>query len=184
MQHEWHTAVVFERSEGLPYLPALDQEFPNARFLEAGWGDQKFYQAEKTNSGLALRAIFLPTDSVLHIVGMKSTPQQYYPNSQAYTIRVSRPGFQKIIEYINNSFQPDENGPNIKLGKGNYEDSQFYRAKGAYHALNTCNNWTAKVIRASGFPITPLYAVTAGNVVYQLRSHRRKSEVQATHSAH
>lgn len=171
MSHGWHTSVVFDRSEARPYLPVLDREFPNARFLEAGWGDQEFYRAKGMNTGLALGAIFLPTDSVLHIVAMHSRPQQYYPNSQTRAILVSKPGYQEIIQYINNSFWLDKNGQNSKLGKGLFGDSQFYRAKGTYHAFNTCNNWTAKAIRASGFPITPFYAVTANNVMYQLRSH-------------
>ena len=175
MSHGWHTSVVFDNNEARYHLPALEGKFIAAKFLEAGWGDQDFYQAEEMNSGIALRAILLPTRSVLQVIALDNRPQTHYPDSKVFTIRVSKLGFQKVIKFINDSFSLDEAGRNIKLKTGPHGNYQYYHAKGLYYALSTCNNWTAKAVRASGFPITPLYAITSDNVFHQLESHRSES---------
>jgi hypothetical protein len=38
--------------------------------------------------------------------------------------------------------------------------------------LTTCNVWTARALRAAGFPITPVWALTAANVMFQVESGR------------
>jgi Protein of unknown function (DUF2459) len=49
-----------------------------------------------------------------------------------------------------------------------YGDSKFYSARGRYHLLYTCNTWIADALRAAGLPITPVYAMTAGNLMWQV----------------
>ena len=95
MSHGWHTSVVFDNNEARYYLSALEGEFTAAKFLEAGWGDQDFYQAEEMNSDIALRAILLPTRSVLQVIALDNQPQTHYPDSKVFTIRVSKTGFSE-----------------------------------------------------------------------------------------
>lgn len=47
------------------YLPDLEKRFGSVPFLEFGWGDKGFYQAETISAGLALQAMFWPTDAVM-----------------------------------------------------------------------------------------------------------------------
>ena len=54
----------------------------------------------------------------------------------------------------------------VEVGWG---DRDFYVARDKYFLLRTCNTWTARALRSAGLPITPLYAVTAGNVMGQAR---------------
>ena len=35
-------------------------------------------------------------------------------------------------------------------------------------ACRTCNKWVAQALRSAGCPITPFYALTADNVIYQV----------------
>lgn len=166
--HKWHTGIVFKKNEANPYLSVLDDDFIDAKYLEIGWGDEGYFQAERATSGLALRAIFWPTNSALHVVAVPKDPRLYFPSSEAVRIELSNEGFKKLVGYINDSFAVDEKSKNIKLGKGLYGDSQFYRAKGKYYFLNSCNRWTAKALRTSGFPITTFCAVTSNNILYKV----------------
>ena len=45
----------------------------------------------------------------------------------------------------------------------------LYRARERYFLLKTCNTWTAQALRMTGAPITAPYALTAGNVMGQVR---------------
>ena len=172
VNHGWHTGVIINRAQARPYLPALGSDFLYAEYIEIGWGEEGFYQADEITVGLVLKAVFWPTDSVLHIVAIKGNPKEYFIRSELIEISLSEKGFERLVEAINDTFFLDEQGNSRPLKKGIYGDSRFYQANGSYHAFNTCNIWTARVFRASGFPISPFYASTAGNVMYQLKSYR------------
>ncbi|MGH7276990.1 MAG: DUF2459 domain-containing protein, partial [Candidatus Rokuibacteriota bacterium] len=138
-----------------------------SQFVEVGWGERDFYMAPAGTSGMALRAAVLPGSSVLHIAGFGGPVERYFAASEVVEITLSRRGLEKLAAFIGDAYATDEAGAVIRLGPGQYPQSRFYLARETYHALKTCNTWTAKALRAAGCPITPFYALTAGNVIYQ-----------------
>ena len=118
-------------------------------------------------SGMALRAAFVPSSSVLHVAGFGGPVERYFAASEVVEIKLSRRGLEKLAAFIGDAYATDEAGAVIRLGPGQYPQSRFYLARETYHALKTCNTWTAKALRSAGCPITPFYALTAGNVIYQ-----------------
>ena len=46
---------------------------------------------------------------------------------------------------------------------------RFYAAQGRFHLGNTCNTWTARMLRAAGVDIDPGGVVTAGDLMGRLR---------------
>ena len=72
VNHGWHTGFVVPTSFIHKAVPELKHRFENAPYIEFGWGDNEFYQAEEITSGVTLKAIFLPTDSVVHAVAAVS----------------------------------------------------------------------------------------------------------------
>ena len=66
----------------------------------------------------------------------------------------------------------------MPLGPGQAPVSRFYPARERYYLWRTCNTWTARALRAAGVPITPLYAITAGNVMYQARQSGEEADTQ------
>jgi len=163
----WHTGIVIRRSEvPLGRWPQL-ADFPKEdKYIEVGWGDAGFYQAKQITTRITLKAIFLPTPSVLHVVGFTDSPYESLAGNEILKIQLSGPGFVRLIQFIQDTYAHDAQG---QIGPGLYGDSHFYHAKGSYHMFNTCNHWTALALRVAGYPITPFYAFTAGNVVYQIR---------------
>lgn len=124
----------------------------------------------KPTFGLALRAAFKSTASVLHIVGLPTPPADYFPGAEVLAVRLSPLGFERLSTFIHNTYKRDENNRPIPLGPGWYEDSRFYLAQGQYHLFNTCNNWVAQALRTAGSPINPTFAMTAGSVLSQVRT--------------
>ena len=54
---------------------------------------------------------------------------------------------------------------NQQLGPGLYGKSRFYLSRETYHAFNTCNVWTARVLRDAGCPITPATTLTVDSLM-------------------
>ena len=51
VDHGWHSGLVVEREELQKHLPGL--QAGSAKYLEIGWGEERFYQARETTIGLA-----------------------------------------------------------------------------------------------------------------------------------
>lgn len=169
VNHGWHTGIIVEEQELALSLWQEKDERPAGEYIEFGWGDARFYQAQKITVGLKLRAILFPTGAVLHVVGLSAHPRSYYEGISIMDIRVSREGLQRLIAYLRESYARTAAGKAVLIGSGLQENSLFYEAEGTYSVLNTCNNWAAGALRATGFPITPGYAMTTGNLVYQVK---------------
>jgi len=167
VDHGWHTGVVIPRIEIPPDLWPEQTDFLDFDYLEVGWGDEGFYRAQKITIGLALRAIFIPTPSILHIVGVNAPIDQYFYGSDIIEVELSGEGFRELCSFIDSTFDRGDNSRTTPLGPGIYGPSLFYRASGYYYFPKTCNVWTARAIRRAGAPITPFYAITADNVLYQ-----------------
>ena len=175
VKHAWHTGIIVGRREANLYLPALADEFLNADYLEVGWGDQDYYTAERGNVFLALKAVLWPTKSALRIMGFSKHPRLIFSEDRIVEVIISNQGFINLIRHINNSFALDKDSQNIKLDTIAHGPSQYYLSGEKYHGFKTCNVWTAKALRKTGYPITPFYALRAKNVLFQIRRYKNKS---------
>jgi len=169
--HGWHTGIIIKTEDLQGYLKDLSTDFKGANYLEIGWGDKGFYQTNEITSGLTVKAIFWPTDSILHIVGFYNSPEIAFSQSEVVKINISNNGLIEMLKFIENTFDRDSDNSFIRSKNGLYGWSNFYKAKGNYHVFSTCNNWVAKSIRRTGFPISSFYAATASNVMYQLDNY-------------
>ena len=171
--HGWHAGIILDTAE----IDANDwpeiADFKHRRYVEVGWGDEGFYRSKSVSLGLAARAIFTPTPSVLHVVGFDVHPQQVFVGSDLIELRVSEEGYRRMCRSIQETYALDANGRSESLGPGMYGDSRFYRARGSYYYPNTCNVWTAKTLQQAGLPMTLAFSTTAGGVLGQVKSHGR-----------
>lgn len=169
VSHGWHAGIVIRRADITENLRAISEEFPDAYYLEIGWGDRDYYQTPDPHLGITLAAALLPTASVLHIVGFTDPVQSYFPHSEVISIEVWSTGFENLTDMIAASFAKDEANNIIPLGSGLYGNSYFYLSRERYHLFNTCNVWVARRLRAAGFPIRPIRAITVENLMSQAR---------------
>lgn len=169
VSHGWHTGVIVEATELTRVMPVLAKRFPDAKYLEVGWGDAGFYQADKITAGLAIKALFWPTPTVVHVVGLDAEPERYFPYSEVRKVKVSREGMDQLMRFLKSSFQTTAQGEVIRMRTGLYGDSQFYQGTGDYHLFNGCNKWTSKALYSSGFDIHPTLKITSSSVMRQVR---------------
>ena len=168
VSHGWHVGVVFRGQRLREILPDHDR-LPQHEYLMVGWGDNKYYPSERVRVDLFLRAAFWPTGSVLHLVGFNEPVDSYFRQSEIVRLQLSEQGVEKMTGYIADRFQKEEGDNIVFVSEGLYSNSAFFKARGWYFFPQTSNKWTARVLRESGLPVTPFYAITSGNVMKQAR---------------
>ena len=173
VNHGIHTGIILPQNYAGPYMRTFD-DFKNAKYLEIGWGDETYYQSKVNTLWMGIKALFLPTNSVLHVAALQTEPIVYFAKKEVLPLKLSNRGFIRLVEYIDKSFSLNENNQTIKLQRGLYGKSRFYSAEGIFHLLNTCNTWSAKAIHSSGFPINPYFTFTAENIMYQLKQDEQR----------
>lgn len=173
VSHGWHTGLVVESKLIKALIPQLQQRFATAPYIEFGWGDKGFYQAEDITVALTIQAIFWPTESVIHAVAITEKPEIYFSGSDIENICLDKRQYSRLIDFIKTSFLQNNNGDIIKLSHGIYGDSQFYKGQGDYYLMNTCNKWTAKALKSAGLPISTTFKLTASSVMSFLTDYKK-----------
>ena len=143
-----------------------------ARFYRFGWGDREFYEKvpewDDLTVPIALRSTFLPTPTAMHVVRLGYEPE---PDELIRAVDLTPENYAKLCAHIRAGFACDPVGapqPIAGLGYEGWND-RFYRGTGHYHLFRTCNEWTARGLRAAGvkmarwapFPQCVLYHLPA-----------------------
>ncbi len=118
-----------------------------------GWGDQGFFLQTRTwddfKVSTAANAILLPSKSCMHVTFLCS---EYI--ADAVSVTISEQQYQELVNHIESSFERDSNGQRIQIaGEAYFQTDGFYRAKGRYHFLNTCNSWAGRALKAAGVKV-------------------------------
>ena len=168
----WHTAIVAPRSKVVAtgLLPEA-ADFPDAAFLEFGWGDRVYYPARKTTLGMTLRAALTATPAVMHVAGRAWALELTDSDSDTEVVHVAltEGGFRHLVRAIAGEFERPAGGRAEPISPGLYPDSHFYDARGTFHLLNTCNTWTARMLRSGGVTLSPTGVITADELIARLR---------------
>ena len=170
VSHGWHTGIVIARADLPDDWPGL-QDFARSDYLEFGWGDAEFYPAEEGTVWLALKALFWPTPSVLHVAGITGSVTAFFPKSKLVRIRLLDSGFVRMQRFIRDTYWLGAEGRAIPVAPGLYGDGKFYQGRGKFYFPKMCNYWTLSALREAGLPVIPLLAVTGGSVLSQVERH-------------
>jgi uncharacterized protein (TIGR02117 family) len=166
----WHTAIIVPRGDlvetGL--LPEAD-DFSEAAFIELGWGDREYYPARDKTLSMTLAAALTPTPSVMHVAGLVRAPRPIDGETDVLSVLLTKAALRRLVETIAQEFVRPESGRAPAVSRGLYPDSNFYDARGEFHLFNTCNNWTARALRAGGIDVSAEGIITADGLVDRLR---------------
>jgi hypothetical protein len=102
------------------------------------------------------------------VIPLQIPPEAFFGASNAFTIRVSRDGIERLAQFLWDYLAIDKEGPPRRVGTGPYLQSIFYASAGTYELGHTCNTWTAEALRAAGLPVNTSGVVFAGQVLDQL----------------
>ncbi len=142
---------------------AVLASFPQARYLEFGWGDAAYYQAPDPSLGVTIAAVFWPTPTVMEVIPWQVVAEGV-EDSETVALRVSEAELQAIAKSIDDSFvQPiNATGNSYPVARGR---ALFYPARGKFHMFRMCNRWTAERLQLAGCSVRPRLLVTASQVI-------------------
>ena len=165
--HDFHSGIVIKKSDiSLNYLSNV-MSFDNAKYIEIGFGDKRYYMSENPGFSTGVPAILLPTKSVMHVVKISQPLKQTFPYSRVFNIPVSQNQLRLLLQYIRNSFliQNNEVSP---IGNSLYLEGNFYNGKLKFHLFNTCHTWVAKALKHAGLNINPSLVNTDNALIDQI----------------
>ncbi|PJK29486.1 DUF2459 domain-containing protein [Minwuia thermotolerans] len=169
-----HTGIVMAR-DALPssHLPEA-ADFPDAPFLEFGWGDRDYYPDPNPTVGMGLSALMTPTEAVMKI-GARGPPP-FAGADDLLSLPVSDGEFGRIAEAIDASFDRPDGGRAEPIPGGRRGGRNFYPAHGRFQMFNTCNNWLARVLAAAGLDVSTTGAMTGAELMLRVRALPRVTE--------
>jgi uncharacterized protein (TIGR02117 family) len=169
VDHGKHAGIVIKRATIPKRLIPEKADFPNAEYLEFGWGEVDYYPAPSPSWWLALKAALWPTPSVLHVVGIRSPPTIFFTGLKIVRLDLDRCAWMRLVQYIHASFARDGALKAKPLQRGLYGDSWFYPARGSFHLFNTCNGWVTKGLKFSGLPLGIVEPLTSSQLMGRLK---------------
>ena len=154
-------------------LRALAARWPDAAWIEFGWGDRAFYQATARVSDiqidLALAAVLWPTPSVVQAVPLWQPPATAFPHSGQAALALSDQGFLELADGIAAAIAPGPYGLPAPVGTSLYGAGEFLPSSLSYHGLRTCNQWVSGLLRQAGVPSSWFWSVTSTGLMAELR---------------
>jgi uncharacterized protein (TIGR02117 family) len=142
-QINWNEIVSYNNTIGKDSL---------LEWIAFGWGDRGFYLETPTWGDLtfkvAFKAVFGLSTSAMHIT--------YHNNliegDDCRKFYLTEEQYQKLINYINNSFLVDDEQQKpilIETDAVYGHADAFYEAKGSYSLFHTCNTWSNNGLKAA-----------------------------------
>jgi len=153
-----------------PNEPTQTTAYP---FVAFGWGNEGFYRASRGGHtpgvGTTLRAA-LPSPTLLHVSWWAASPR---PGTRVAAVRISAAQYRALVATLKASFQLDSVERFVPSDAPGYTaQDHFFWARGRYHLLRTCNDWTNRSLRRAGLRAA-LKAPLAGSVLFQVqRGHK------------
>jgi uncharacterized protein (TIGR02117 family) len=154
------------------YLNPMEYQGVNKSFayIAFGWGDKGFYlntpQWSDLTLSTAVHALFLPSPTAMHVTYYRRAPA---PGENSRLLYLSQAQYQKLVEYIQASFEKGANGSPLLIPQAGYTPyDNFYEAEGSYTLLYTCNNWVNEGLKKIGVRAA-VWSPFDWGIMYQLR---------------
>jgi len=114
--------------------------YEEGRYNAYGWGSKIFFTEVNTwddlTFSIGFKALFTEPESLMRIIDFHNINQNWIK------VNCSKKQYLIVKKEINNSFFITEEF-NVK---SSYKNIKFYKAKGSYNALHTCNTWVNNIL--------------------------------------
>ena len=132
VRQPWHTGIVVLAADVPANAWLARRDFPDAAYLEVGWGDRAYYQAADPGVWLGLRALFWPTPGVLHVAAFNGPVERTFGSAEILELRVSARGLARLVEVVRDSHELDVR-PTDRAWTWSRGASRFYASREKFH---------------------------------------------------
>ena len=137
----WHTGIAIARADVPVMVIPETADFPDAAYLEFGWGNAEYYPEPDPGAWLTVKSAF-PGPAVIHLAGLPDHPAKTFPSAEWVAVTLTDEGMQRLLDYLNASFDRRGTWRLAPSAPGLYSFSRFYSGTGSFHLFHTCNTWT------------------------------------------
>jgi uncharacterized protein (TIGR02117 family) len=162
----WHTGIVMPVRQIADVLPEA-ADFPDAQYLEFGWGARAYYANPKHTLLTGLRVLLFPSESVLLVTPIDEISELYAANIAALPMGAF--GCQRLARPISNSFERTHREKAELVQSEAFPGSRFYRARRSFAVTDTCNTWVARGLAEAGCGFSPPLPITASPLMRRVR---------------
>lgn len=169
VKRAWHTGVAVAAADWPNRDWSVLADFPDSRYLEFGWGDARFYQAEEETWWLAIRAAFFSNASAVHVIGFDRPTSEALIADEVIEVRLSPQGLRKLAASIEAEFKessPESFGVPLRVTP---QPNKFYYAKRRFFFPRMCNWWSARRLQDGDCPIAAWSVVSANRVIREAK---------------
>ncbi len=148
----------------LPPNHPLRVAMPEADYLLVGWGDEGYYR----HGGIwrAVNAAIPPSPTVIHLIGADRPVEGFYTGSSVQRVALSGAQSHGLAQFLADETAMDPSGRPLVLSQGHAgPNSVFVRGAGHFHALNVCNHWVVRALRAAGLHVGSRFSYRADGVL-------------------
>ena len=165
-----HTFLVLPASALIGKLPQLEPYLAPDSLAEVGWGDYHYYGADYQPLWLALKALFMPTASVLSLRSLNNLREGLHDSAKLYRINIGHGLMNSVAQYVSGYFDVDNCGE-LNILRQIKSGTQFFKSRGTYLLFNSCNHWTSRGLREAGLTMRPQLNFLAGQVERSLKKN-------------
>tara|TARA_B110000046_G_C13018775_1_gene410084 strand:+ start:1445 stop:2002 length:558 start_codon:yes stop_codon:yes gene_type:complete len=165
-----HTHLVLPAPQLCALVPQLTNYFADHKWVRIGWGDYQYYGNEQQTKLMGLRALFLPTSSVLALLGIDDLQKELTKDAVLYGICIDDPLLASVALFVSRYVRLDPSNQITKVRERS-NGELFFKSRGVYTILNTCNNWTSFGLRTAGLRLNPLLNIFSGQVERSVRKN-------------
>src|SRR5438552_53366 len=167
--HRYHTGLVVRAPDVPQRAWPARRDFPDAEYLELGWGEREYYPRDEPGVWRGVRALLTPSRSTINVIPISGTLTRALSDSEIIELRVREDGFARMIEFIRRSHEYDAEDRAIVIPAGPRQAGRFYASPRTFSGLENCNVWVARALESAGLPVNPHAALTAGMLLRQVR---------------
>jgi hypothetical protein len=167
----YHTAVIFPQPAGWRLGPPGQEGAP---FVEAGWGDRRFYMESDYRPHALVTTLLLPSEAVSYLAAWDAPPEQAARPRALYVRDVSADTLRALAASVEGSIRRGAGGGRARAyGSVQGYAGRFYPAHGHYGWWDDCNRWTAERMAAAGLATGGAGVIFSGQVAGRLLGFRR-----------
>jgi len=172
----WHTGIAIAAADWPNREWPVLAEFANSDYLEFGWGDARYYQAEQESWWMGIRAALWPTASVIHVIGLRSPIVEHIYADDIVEVRVPIDGLRRMAQAIEQEFSESPPVATPVSSDAAPKPNHFYSARRKFFFPRMCNWWTAARLEEASCPVEPWTVVTAGRIMREARSFANEAQ--------
>jgi uncharacterized protein (TIGR02117 family) len=161
----WHTGVAIAATDWPTQNWTVLKDFPQAAYLEFGWGDELFYRTENNTVWTGIRAALFSSSSVIHVIGLPEAQADAAEANEVVEVRVPVDGLRKLAASIEREFADADPTPTGAILTAAPTPNRFYKAQRRFYFPRMCNWWIAARLSEAGCPVEPWTVMLASRVM-------------------